>query len=237
MRVLKTLNFKMSIAIIGSSHIAKQSVKEISEAIYNSQPEIIAIELDQGRALALMQNQKNKVSIREILRIGVKGYVFAKIGQLIQQKLGKMVGLAPGSDMKTALELAQKNHLKVVLIDQPIKTTLKNFSRNLTWKEKGRFVADLFRGLLLPKKQLRQLGLEQFDLQKVPPAELIDKMMSSLKARYPSVYKSLVEDRNRYMVKKLVKLAREQPEAKILAIIGAGHKKGMEELFNQFDVV
>ena len=59
MRVLKTLNFKMSIAIIGSSHIAKQSVKEISEAIYNSQPEIIAIELDQGRALAFMHNPQN----------------------------------------------------------------------------------------------------------------------------------------------------------------------------------
>jgi len=112
-----------------------------------------------------------------------------------------------------------------------------NFSRNLTWKEKGRFVGDLIKSLVMPKKQLEQFSLENFDLRKVPRAELIETMMNSLKQRYPSIYKSLVEDRNRYMVRKLVGLAKENPEAKILAVVGAGHKKGMEELFNQFDVL
>ena len=227
----------MPLKIIGTSHIAKQSVKEIAEAMDSFKPEIIAVELDRDRALALMQNQRNKVSMAEILRIGAKGYIFAKIGQFVQQKLGKMVGMAPGSDMKTALELARKNNLKTALIDQPIRITLKNFSRNLTWKEKGRFVGDLIKSLVMPKKQLEQFSLENFDLRKVPRAELIETMMNSLKQRYPSIYKSLVEDRNRYMVRKLVGLAKENPEAKILAVVGAGHKKGMEELFNQFDVL
>ena len=227
----------MPLKIIGTSHIAKQSVKEIAEAMDSFNPEIIAVELDRDRALALMQNQRNKVSMAEILRIGAKGYIFAKIGQFVQQKLGKMVGMAPGSDMKTALELARKNNLKTALIDQPIRITLKNFSRNLTWREKGRFVGDLIKSLVMPKKQLEQFSLENFDLRKVPRAELIETMMNSLKQRYPSIYKSLVEDRNRYMVRKLVGLAKENPEAKILAVVGAGHKKGMEELFNQFDVL
>ena len=227
----------MPLKIIGTSHIAKQSVKEIAEAMDSFNPEIIAVELDRDRALALMQNQRNKVSMAEILRIGAKGYIFAKIGQFVQQKLGKMVGMAPGSDMKTALELARKNNLKTALIDQPIRITLKNFSRNLTWKEKGRFVGDLIKSLVMPKKQLEQFSLENFDLRKVPRAELIETMMNSLKQRYPSIYKSLVEDRNRYMVRKLVGLAKENPEAKILAVVGAGHKKGMEELFDQFDVL
>ena len=144
----------MPLKIIGTSHIAKQSVKEIAEAMDSFNPEIIAVELDRDRALALMQNQRNKVSMAEILRIGAKGYIFAKIGQFVQQKLGKMVGMAPGSDMKTALELARKNNLKTALIDQPIRITLKNFSRNLTWREKGRFVGDLIKSLVIPKKQL-----------------------------------------------------------------------------------
>jgi len=95
----------------------------------------------------------------------------------------------------------------------------------------------LIKSLVMPKKQLEQFSLENFDLRKVPRAELIETMMNSLKQRYPSIYKSLVEDRNRYMVRKLVGLAKENPEAKILAVVGAGHKKGMEELFNQFDVL
>ena len=73
----------MPLKIIGTSHIAKQSVKEIAEAMDSFNPEIIAVELDRDRALALMQNQRNKVSMAEILRIGAKGYIFAKILGLV----------------------------------------------------------------------------------------------------------------------------------------------------------
>ena len=62
-------------------------------------------------------------------------------------------------------------------------------------------------------------------------------MMKTLRKRYPTVYKVLVEDRNKYMVKKLVALMRQYPEKKILAIVGAGHKEGMEKLLLKVDVV
>ena len=227
----------MNIKIIGTSHIAKQSIQEIKKAITEEKPDIITVELDTERAMALLHEEKRKVPLREILHIGIKGYAFAKIGQYIQQKLGKMVGVAPGSDMKAALELAQKEKIQVALIDQPIKITLQNLSKHLTWKEKGRFAVDLVKGLVQPKKQLRELGMEQFDLRTVPADEVIETMMSQLKSRYPSVYKTLVEDRNRYMIKRIVKLLRDHPEKKILVVVGAGHKKGMEELLLKVDII
>ena len=49
-----------------------------------------------------------------IFRIGIKGYLFAKIGQLVQQKLGARVGVTPGEDMKTSLILAKKNKSKLI---------------------------------------------------------------------------------------------------------------------------
>ena len=81
------------------------------------------------------------------------------------------------------------------------------------------------------------MGLGTFDLHKVPEKALITAMMSQLKKRYPSVYKTLVEDRNKYMVKKLVGLVKTNPEKKILVIVGVGHKEGMEELLGKIDVV
>jgi pheromone shutdown-related protein TraB len=227
----------MNLKIIGTSHIAKQSVNEIKDAIESYQPDIVAVELDINRAKALLDGQKSKVTISEILKIGVKGYLFAKIGQFVQQKLGKMVGMAPGSDMKTAILEAKRNKIKVSLIDQPIRITLKKFSKNLTWKERFRFVWDIIKGLIMPKKQMAQFGLNNFNLSTVPKAKLIEKMMESLQGRYPSIYQSLVEDRNKYMVKKLVKLLQTEPKSKILAVVGAGHKKGMEELLLKIDVV
>lgn len=227
----------MSVTIIGTSHIAKQSINEIKKFITEKKPDLVALELDLPRAQALLEEKRNKITLAVALQIGIKGYLFAKIGQLVQQKLGKLVGVAPGSEMKTALELARKNKMKVAFIDQPLPVTLIHFSKNLSWKEKGRFVIDLWKGTFFPKKQLKELGLEQFDLRRVPQKEVIAKMMKQTEERYPNVYKTLVEDRNKYMVKQLVKILREDPTKKILVVVGAGHEEGMKELLNRVEIV
>jgi len=224
--------------IIGTSHISKDSIAEIKSSIESRKPQIIAVELDQERAKALFSKQQsNKIGMGEILKIGVKGFIFAKVGQFVQKKLGKYVGSAPGMEMKTAITEAKKRGLKIALIDQPIRITLKNFSQSLTWREKFRFAADISKGILFRKKQMKEMGLELFTIDKVPSEKLIEKMMVYLKKRYPNVYKTLVEDRNKYMVNKLVKLMRDHPEEEIIAVVGAGHKKGMEELLLKVDVV
>ncbi|MBI2146230.1 TraB/GumN family protein [Candidatus Woesearchaeota archaeon] len=227
----------MAIHFIGTSHIARQSIQEIKQYITQEKPDIVAVELDAQRAAALQEKHKNKLSLGQITQVGVKGYLFAKIGHYVQQKLGKMVGVSPGAEMKMALELAQKHKVQIALIDQPITVTLRNFSKNLTWREKARFVIDTVKGLIFPKRQLKELGLEQFDMSKVPAKELIIKMMDHLKMRYPNIYKTLVEDRNKYMVRNLVRLLRQHPGKKILVIVGAGHVTGMQELLLKVEVV
>jgi len=226
-----------NIKIIGTSHIAKQSVDEIKNAVSSWKPNIVALELDLQRAAALMSEQKSKITLATILQIGVKGYLFAKIGQFVQQKLGKMVGVSPGSEMKAALNLARKEKLEVAFIDQPIRITLKKFSKYLTWKEKFRFFWDMVKGLLSPKKQMQEMGLEGFDLTKVPGKEVVKKLVNQMRKRYPNVYRALVSDRNKYMVKNIVKILRKNPGKKILVIIGAGHEEGMRKLLLKVEVV
>ena len=225
------------VKIIGTSHIAKQSVDEIKSTVNEWKPDIVALELDLQRAAALMSEQKSKVTLAMILQIGVKGYIFAKVGQFVQQKLGKMVGVSPGSEMKTALNLARKEKLEVAFIDQPIKITLKNFSKYLSWKEKFRFFWDMIKGLVSPKKQMQEMGLEGFDLTKVPGKEVVKKLVNQMQKRYPNVYRALVSDRNKYMVRQIVKILRKNPDKKILVVIGAGHEEGMRKLLLKVEVV
>ena len=221
---------RMEITLIGTSHIARESILEIKQAFKNLQPQMVAVELDAERAAALQEGQKRRISFRQMLQVGWKGMLFAKIGQYVQQHLGKMVGVDPGAEMKAALELAREHRIPVALIDQPIRVTLRNISSQLTWKEKGRFLQDLLKGIFFRKKYLREQGLDSLDLRKVPSHELIEKLLGEVQKHYPSLYRVLVEDRNRYMVRQLVKLLRLHPGKKILVIVGAGHKKGMEEL-------
>lgn len=223
--------------ILGTSHIAKQSIQEIKKAFHELKPQIVAVELDPQRAFALIHEEKSRLNFSAAFQIGLKGYLFAKIGQYLQQKLGQTVGITPGSEMKTALELAQKEKIQLELIDQPIQITLQRFSKTLSWKERFTFLKDIFQGLLFPKKQLKKLGLDQFDLNHVPEKDLIVKMIAELKKSYPNVYKTLVDERNHYMVKRLVKLQRDNPDKKILAIVGAGHVEGMKELLLKVDIV
>ena len=57
-----------------------------------------------------------------------------------------------------------------------------------------------------------------------------------MKKTYPNVYRALVSDRNKYMVKNIVKILRKNPGKKILVIVGAGHQEGMEKLLLRVEV-
>tara|TARA_Y100000310_G_scaffold345388_1_gene464386 strand:+ start:952 stop:1641 length:690 start_codon:yes stop_codon:yes gene_type:complete len=225
-----------NLTIIGTSHISKESMNQVENFIEKQNPTVVALELDKKRAYALMHDHiKRSIGFSDIRRIGFKGYLFSLIGAWAEKKLGDMVGVSPGDEMKTALKLIKKNNLKVAYIDQDIDITLKRFSKTLTWKEKWNFIVDLFRGFVLKQKTYT------FDLNKVPSKKIVDKMIKEVKVRYPNLYLVLVKERNIFMAKKLMHLIKLKPEDKILAIVGAGHEEEMIKLIkkniNKFDAV
>ena len=212
--------------ILGTSHIAQESVNKIKSTIEIAKPAVVAVELDAMRLHALIHNPKSRISISAITKIGVKGFLFALLGSYIQKKLGKIVGLTPGSDMLTAVKVAHKNNIPVALIDRNIEITLKRFSQTLTWAERFRFLGDIVKGLFFPKSQLKKYG--NINLKTVPSKELIKMLTTELKTRYPNVYKVLIAERNKYMINQLKALSKKYPETTILAVVGAGHQEEIE---------
>jgi pheromone shutdown-related protein TraB len=217
------------LTIIGTSHIAKQSMQEIEEAFNRLKPSIVAVELDRRRLHGLLTDEKSKVDFSSIRHIGVKGYLFATLGGWMQRKMGNVVGVAPGSEMKLAVQLARKEHIKIALIDQDIEVTLRKFSQRLTWREKFRFLGDIIRSVLFKKKVMRELGIEneKVDLAKVPDKALVSKLIKQLEKRYPNVYDVLVKQRNKVMANNLAKLMHQYPDDAVLAVVGAGHEEDM----------
>ncbi|MEE9525268.1 MAG: TraB/GumN family protein [Candidatus Woesearchaeota archaeon] len=214
-----------NLTLIGTSHVAKESLKEVTDVIEKQHPDIIALELDQKRFYALTHNVKRKTRISDIKRVGVKGFLFNIIGAWIEEKVGKMVGVKPGSEMVTAIKLAKKYKIKLALIDQDIELTLRRISAELTRKERLRFVIDIFKGLLFKKSEMRKLGIKNLDLTKVPPKKLIKKLIGIMKKRYPGLYRVLVDERNKVMAHNLRQIMEKYPDKKIIAVIGAGHEQ------------
>ncbi len=204
--------------LIGSSHIAKESVNDVKTAFSEIEPDIIALELDQIRLYLILNPKKRKKSLKDIRSIGLTGYIFNIIGAVAEKKMGKLVGMEPGAEMKEALKLAKKNNTKISLIDQDIRITLKRLSEELTIKEKMRFAIDIL-GAGLFKKQIKEI-----DLTKVPDKKFIKKLIMIVKKRYPSIYKVLIKERDKILAKNLNTLINSYPDKKILAIVGAGHE-------------
>lgn len=216
-----------NLVIVGTSHIARQSVHEVTQAIENEKPDIIAVELDRGRLDHLLHPQKSRTRLSDIRRVGVKGWLFGLFGAWAEKALGKHVGVSPGQDMLTAVRLARQNKLPLALVDQEIAVTLRRFSQALTWREKGRFLVDIVKGVIFREKEFG------FDLRTVPSKQVITKLLDRVKKRYPNVYRVLVTERNHVMARNLAHLIRLHPDKRIIAIVGAGHEKELEALVQQ----
>ncbi len=216
-----------NLTLIGTSHIAKQSIDEVKNTIEVEKPYIIALELDKKRLYSLMSAKKEKIRFYHIFKIGLKGFLFSLIGAWAEKKLGEYVGVTPGSEMKQAIKLAKKHSIKLALIDQDIEITLKRLSKAITWKEKWNFIVDVFKAVILRKKEV------EFDLRTVPDKKLIKKLINKVRKRYPNIYNVLVKERNEVMAKRLVKIMKQKPDEKILSIVGAGHEEDIISLIKK----
>jgi pheromone shutdown-related protein TraB len=214
-----------NLKIIGTSHIAKQSIRDIHQAFAEDTPDIVCVELDRARFIGLFQKQDRNITLKD-LKVGGFGFMFMLIGRWLQKKLGAQVGIVPGADMKSAVILAKKHKTKLYLIDLPIQRTLYKLSKEVSLWEKFRLVGHI---IFSPLSKKNREFSKQFNLNKVPTDDLINTIISDMRFKFPKLFKVLLDDRNEYMAKQLKHISKANPDKKILAIIGAGHKK---ELLN-----
>ncbi|MBT3262099.1 TraB family protein [Candidatus Woesearchaeota archaeon] len=222
------LQFK-NIHFVGTSHISKDSIQEVQESISENKPKLIAIELDKPRLYSLISKKKRKLKISDIKKIGIKGYLFGVLGSWIEHKMGKITGATPGSEMKKAISIAKKEKIPIALIDQDISITLKNISKRITWKEKFRFLKEILTAVF-SKNSKNKI---EIDISKVPPQKMIEKLTKKMKKAYPSIYKSLITDRDLYMARNLYKISNLHKDEQIVAVLGAGHVKGIIKLLKK----
>ena len=212
--------------LIGSSHISVESIREVVKAVTELKPAVVALELDENRLLALMEKKKRKPSLADVRAFGIRGFLFSLIGAWAEKKLGKLVGTSPGDEMKAAVNAAAEQKAAVALIDRDIRDTIKSLFRQITWKEKFRFIWDILAGIFSKKARV------EFDLRKVPKQEFISGLIKQVKKRYPSVYNALINERNLIMAKHLYSLMEQYKGVPVVAVVGAGHEEGIIRALN-----
>jgi pheromone shutdown-related protein TraB len=220
----------MAIRIIGTGHILQRSVDEVSAAISEWAPDVVTVELDPKRFHALEgvdfdpRSYRGDVSVRELLASLVGGGSFPVFLEgvlaLIQKELGERYGIYPGSDMCAAITSARDSKIPVTLIDRDIGITMNRLMR-IPLRE----ILHLF----LSRNTSLGLASGLFDgnIEGILEKENLERIMDGLKKELPATYNILVDERDRYMAHALYKTQKANPDSRILAVVGAGHRRGI----------
>ncbi|MGA2121721.1 MAG: TraB/GumN family protein [Methanoregula sp.] len=209
------------IKIIGTAHVSQSSVDEVRTAIDEYQPDVIAIELDPSRFAALKKLARDP-TVDDVLEI--KNFNTLLVQWLLaylQRKIGFDVGVEPGAEMKAAIEEADKRGIPIGLVDRDIRVTLLRFWNSLGFFEKIR----MFWALIVSIVEID--SGEEIDIEALKDQDVIDVVMEEFRRFSPNGSRALIDERDAFIAHQLVLLKAQRPEGKILAVIGAGHRKGI----------
>lgn len=207
------------IEIIGTAHISRESIEEVRQKIRELKPEVVAVELDRAR-LDGMLNQRNIPVVELIKSKNAFVLLINIILSFLQRKMGSKVGVEPGAEMLAAIEEARKLNSQVALIDRDIKITLKRLLSQLSIKEKLLIFKEIIISLTAEDENLEE------EVEKMKKGETLEEIMKEVKKLSPAAYRVIVQERDAYMAAKLLELSRKYE--RIVAVVGAGHKRGIE---------
>ncbi|MBT4870866.1 MAG: TraB/GumN family protein [Candidatus Diapherotrites archaeon] len=214
------------IILVGTAHISRESMKLVEETIDKEKPDVIGVELDKERLEQLLSGKKwEQTNIIDIIKTG-KTYLFLLNILLsnLQKQLGKSVGVKPGAEMLVAVKKAQESKTPVQLLDRNVRVTLKRAFKVMSLKEKLKLGGTLVAGFFGKGETIDAKVIEDLKDQ-----DLINKLMKELGKQMPSMKQVLVDERDQY----IAEMIKRSPGKRIVAIVGAGHLNGIEEIIKK----
>jgi pheromone shutdown-related protein TraB len=215
-----------NLVLVGTAHVSKKSVEEVEAAIAEHRPDVVAVELDDKRYDVLVNKKKwEETPVTDMIRGGRAFFFLAQVFLAsIQRRLGKEFGAEPGSEMLAAINTAKKNEIKVELVDRDITITLRKAWRTMGLREKFRLFWEFSKAMVGYSDE------EEIDLEEIMDEDVISMMIEELSQIAPSVTEILVFERDAFIAKKLHALSRDK---KVVAVVGAGHVKGIQKNLQQ----
>jgi pheromone shutdown protein TraB len=216
------------IVLVGTSHIAGESVRMARGVIEKEKPDCVAVELDFKR---LQGMRAGKGSNRQALAVlGPMNFVFFIMMRWIQGMLSKRTGILPGEEMLRAVDVAEERGIQVALVDRDIAITFERL-KMVGFLEKLNLILFMLTGMVFgPVLALLGKG-RRIDLNKVPERELIREATEEIRKRFPGIYRVLIAERDRYIASRLVVISKSYK--KTVAFIGAGHKEAVEGIIRE----
>ncbi|MCL1959408.1 MAG: TraB domain-containing protein, partial [Spirochaetes bacterium] len=140
--------------LIGTAHVSRESIEEVKNIIRGEKPDMVCVELDQGRYNSIAKNDNwEKLNLSKVFREG-KGFLL--IANLVlgsfQKRLGNELGVKPGEEMLAAIRTAEELGLPYSLCDREVQTTLRRAWSSCGFWSKSKLLASLLASAFTTEK-------------------------------------------------------------------------------------
>ena len=214
--------------LLGTAHVSQASVDAVHAALAHGSYDTIAVELDEQRHKALTDpDALAKLDLFQILREGKTGLVAANLAlAAYQRRLAEQLGVEPGAELKAAATGATERGLRLSLIDRDVGITLKRAFRGLGFWGRTKLMAGLAASLFADEE------VEAGEIEKLKEGDFLESSFGEFAASSPPLYRAVIAERDRFMAARLRQVGADGAR-NVLAIVGAGHLKGLAEHLRQ----
>jgi pheromone shutdown-related protein TraB len=209
--------------LIGTAHVSRESIDEVSAIIREEKPDLICVELDEGRYASITQKENwEKLNMVKVFREG-KGFLL--MANLVlsgfQRRMGAELGVKPGEEMKAALDIASELGIPYALCDREVQVTLRRAWAACGFWSKSKLLSALLASAFTTEK------LSAEEIENLKNRSELDGMMEELAGYLPEVKETLIDERDQYLAAKI--WVSTPAEAKrVVAVVGAGHMQGIK---------
>lgn len=211
--------------LVGTAHISQKSVNLVRQVIENEKPDCVCVELDTKRYEALSKKRRwESLDFKEIIR---KKQLSTLLVNLMlasfQKKLGKQMGVLPGTELLEATKAAEEYNIPLALCDRDVRVTLRRAWHITSLYRKSYLLANLLLGLFDRTK------ITEEKLNELKKSDVLSELMLEFGKALPELKQVLIDERDTFLAEK-IKAAEGN---RVVAVIGAGHVKGIKKALQE----
>ncbi|ABW68488.1 TraB/GumN family protein [Desulfosudis oleivorans] len=212
------------ILLVGTAHVSRQSAEQVTQVIEAEQPDTVCVELCRPRFEAVRNREHWRQM--DILKVVRDKKAFMLLANLLlaafQKKIAEKFGIAPGQDMISAIETAEKIGAKIHLADREIRATLARAWRSMGLWGKSKLLFQLVGSLAGADE------ISEEEIEKLKQEDMLHMVLAELEASHPMLRKIIIDERDQYLAHSIYNA----PGKKIVAVVGAGHVAGIKRYWN-----
>ena len=207
--------------LLGTAHVSRASIEAVHAAIDSGQFDAIAVELDEQRHKALTQPEAlAQLDLVKVIRERKVAPFAANLAlAAYQRRLAEQLGIEPGAELKAAATEAAARGLPLQLIDRDVGITFRRILQGLSWWDRAKLVGGVAGGLFARE------DVSEDDIERLKEGDMLESSFGEFARDTPSLFATLIDERDQYMAAKLRE--RTDGATRVLAVVGAGHLKGM----------